>query len=404
METRSDWMRLFNDDQEMMRYLKSRLIISGFTVTLIFLLFNLGTIYEIISQIIGLFKYLFIGTVIAYILNQPMKLIESQIIKRCKTNSFWYQKKRGLSIFITLILFLCLVITIASIIIPNIIDSLILLMSNISYFVKSVFYNIDRMLLYFNIDFKTTDITSINEFMNMPWQNVVKGVLDFLTKNADGLMANATNFLSTSGVVFTSFIFSLYLLGNKEKFLRQFRKLIGAIFGYKITKVIFDYAHKTNIVFSNFISGQLVEACILWVLYYVTMRLFGFPYPELIATIIALFSFVPFFGPIAAMFVGAFLILSQSAFKAFWFMVYFQVLSQIEDNFIYPRVVGGSVGLPGIWVLLSIFIFGDLFGIFGTVIAVPLAACLYSLTSELVNLVLKKRKLKITETTIEQET
>ncbi len=404
METRSDWMRLFNDDQEMMRYLKSRLIISGFTVTLIFLLFNLGTIYEIISQIIGLFKYLFIGTVIAYILNQPMKLIESQIIKRCKTNSFWYQKKRGLSIFITLILFLCLVITIASIIIPNIIDSLILLMSNISYFVKSVFYNIDRMLLYFKIDFKTTDITSINEFMNMPWQNVVKGVLDFLTKNADGLMVNATNFLSTSGVVFTSFIFSLYLLGNKEKFLRQFRKLIGAIFGYKITKVIFDYAHKTNIVFSNFISGQLVEACILWILYYVTMRLFGFPYPELIATIIALFSFVPFFGPIAAMFVGAFLILSQSAFKAFWFMVYFQVLSQIEDNFIYPRVVGGSVGLPGIWVLLSIFIFGDLFGIFGTVIAVPLAACLYSLTSELVNLVLKKRKLKITETTIEQET
>lgn len=404
METRSDWMRLFNDDQEMMRYLKSRLIISGFTVTLIFLLFNLGTIYEIISQFIGLFKYLFIGTVIAYILNQPMKLIESQIIKRCKTNSFWYQKKRGLSIFITLILFICLVVTIASIIIPNIIDSLILLMSNISYFVKSVFYNIDRMLLYFKIDFKTTDITSINEFMNMPWQNVVKGVLDFLTKNADGLMANATNFLSTSGVVFTSFIFSLYLLGNKEKFLRQFRKLIGAIFGYKITKVIFDYAHKTNIVFSNFISGQLVEACILWVLYYVTMRLFGFPYPELIATIIALFSFVPFFGPIAAMFVGAFLILSQSAFKAFWFMVYFQVLSQIEDNFIYPRVVGGSVGLPGIWVLLSIFIFGDLFGIFGTVIAVPLAACLYSLTSELVNLVLKKRKLKITETTIEQET
>lgn len=397
-------MRLFNDDQEMMRYLKSRLIISGFTVTLIFLLFNLGTIYEIISQFIGLFKYLFIGTVIAYILNQPMKLIESQIIKRCKTNSFWYQKKRGLSIFITLILFICLVVTIASIIIPNIIDSLILLMSNISYFVKSVFYNIDRMLLYFKIDFKTTDITSINEFMNMPWQNVVKGVLDFLTKNADGLMANATNFLSTSGVVFTSFIFSLYLLGNKEKFLRQFRKLIGAIFGYKITKVIFDYAHKTNIVFSNFISGQLVEACILWVLYYVTMRLFGFPYPELIATIIALFSFVPFFGPIAAMFVGAFLILSQSAFKAFWFMVYFQVLSQIEDNFIYPRVVGGSVGLPGIWVLLSIFIFGDLFGIFGTVIAVPLAACLYSLTSELVNLVLKKRKLKITETTIEQET
>ena len=95
-------------------------------------------------------------------------------------------------------------------------------------------------------------------------------------------------------------------------------------------------------------------------------------------------------------------ILSENVFQAFWFMVYFQILSQIEDNFIYPRVVGGTVGLPGIWVLLSIFIFGDLFGIFGTIIAVPSAACIYSLISELVNLVLRKRKLKITETTIKQ--
>ena len=83
-------------------------------------------------------------------------------------------------------------------------------------------------------------------------------------------------------------------------------------------------------------------------------------------------------------------------------MIYFQILSQLEDNFIYPRVVGNSVGLPGIWVILSIFVFGDFFGIFGMVIAVPCAACLYSLASELVNMILKKRKLKITETDIEQ--
>ena len=114
------------------------------------------------------------------------------------------------------------------------------------------------------------------------------------------------------------------MLGNKETFLRQLRKAIGALCGYKVTCVIFDYAHKTNEVFSNFISGQLVEACILWVLYYVTMKLFNYPYPELIATIISIFSFVPFFGPIAAMFVGAVLILSKDALMAIWFMVYFR--------------------------------------------------------------------------------
>ena len=236
----------------------------------------------------------------------------------------------------------------------------------------------------------------------MPWQDMVSQIITVLSKSAGGIMANATDFLSKFGTLFTGFIFSLYLLSHKETFIRQLRKIIGAIFGYRITCIIFDFGHKTNQIFSDFISGQLVEACILWILYYVTMRLFSFPYPELIATIISIFSLVPVFGPITAMCVGAVLILSQDIFQALWFIVYFQILSQIEDNLIYPKVVGSSVGLPGIWVLLSIFAFGDLFGIFGMIIAVPTTACLYSLTREIVHRLLKKRKLKITETTIEK--
>ena len=302
----------------------------------------------------------------------------------------------------TLILVLLLIIVIASIVIPNLISSLTSLISNISSFLINIFDNIDEIFIYFGIDFRMEDIGSVKELINMPWQEMVSQALNILSKSAGGIMANATDFLSKFGIAFTGFIFSLYLLSNKETFLRQLRKAIGALFGYRITKIIFMYAHKTNEVFSNFISGQLTEAAILWILYYTTMRLFGFPYPELIATIIALFSFVPYFGPITAMFIGAILILSKDALLAVWFMIYFQILSQLEDNFIYPKVVGNSVGLPGIWVILSIFVFGDFFGIFGMVIAVPTAACLYSLASELVNMILKKRKLKITETDMEQ--
>ena len=360
-------MRNFNLDDDLKRHVKPGLIISAFTVFLIYLLMNLGNIYGMISTLLGTLVYLFYGIIIAYILNQPMKLIEKQITKYCTKTSFFS------------------------------------LISNTSAFLTSVFNNIDDIFIYFNIDFRMENIASVKDLINMPWQDMVGQALDILTRSAGGIMNNATNFLSTFGVVFTGFIFSLYLLGNKETFLRQLRKAIGALCGYKVTCVIFDYAHKTNEVFSNFISGQLVEACILWVLYYVTMKLFNFPYPELIATIISIFSFVPFFGPIAAMFVGAVLILSKDALMAIWFMVYFQILSQLEDNFIYPRVVGNSVGLPGIWVLLSIFVFGDLFGVFGMVIAVPSAACLYSLASEVINMILKKRKLVITENTIEQK-
>ena len=291
---------------------------------------------------------------------------------------------------------------IVSIIIPNLVESLISLVSNISSFLVNIIDNIDEIFKYLNIDFRMEDIGSIKDLINMPWQETFSHILNILTKSAGGIMANATNFLAKFGAIFSGFTFSLYLLGDKEKFILQLRKIIGAIFGYQITKIIFNYGHRTNQIFSDFIGGQLTEACILWILYYTTMRLFGFPYPELIATIIALFCFVPFFGPIASMFVGAFLILSKDSLMAIWFIIYFQILSQIEDNFIYPKVVGNSVGLPGIWVLLSIFAFGDLFGIFGMVIAVPSAACLYALIRGLVNNALKKRKLKITETEIEQ--
>lgn len=393
-------MKNIFDDSDLKQRIVPGIIISTFTVLLIYLVANIGNIYGAINSFLGTLVYLFYGIIIAYILNQPMKLIEAQIDKRCSKNSFLKKKKRGISIIATLILFICLMIVIASIVIPSVIDSLISLISNASTFITSVFGNIDEIFAYFNIDFRMENISSVKEFINMPWQDMLTQTLNILSKSAGGIMNNATNVLSGFGVIFTGFIFSLYLLGNKETFLRQLRKAIGAIFGYKIACVIFDYGHKTNEVFSNFIGGQLVEACILWVLYYSTMRLFNFPYPELIATIISVFSLVPFFGPIAAMFVGAILILSKDAILAFWFMVYFQVLSQLEDNFIYPRVVGNSVGLPGIWVLLSIFVFGDLFGVFGMIIAVPSAACLYSLSSEVVNMILKKRKLEISETTI----
>lgn len=389
-------------DSDLKKRIKPGIIIASFTVLLIYFLINLNNIFYFVSIVLGALKYLFYGIAIAYVLNHPMKFIEKLIIKKCKKDSFLYKKKRGASIFLTIILMISLLGLIVSIIIPNLVESLISLVSNISSFLVNIIDNIDEIFKYLNIDFRMEDIGSIKDLINMPWQETFSHILNILTKSAGGIMANATNFLAKFGAIFSGFTFSLYLLGDKEKFILQLRKIIGAIFGYQITKIIFNYGHRTNQIFSDFIGGQLTEACILWILYYTTMRLFGFPYPELIATIIALFCFVPFFGPIASMFVGAFLILSKDSLMAIWFIIYFQILSQIEDNFIYPKVVGNSVGLPGIWVLLSIFAFGDLFGIFGMVIAVPSAACLYALIRGLVNNALKKRKLKITETEIEQ--
>lgn len=387
---------------DMYKNAKTGIIISAFSILLIFILLNLGTIFGIAGKLLYAIRYLFYGIIIAYILNQPMMLIENFLKKHFTQNSFLYKKSRGLSIVITVIFVLILFIVLASLIIPNLLESLTLLVSNASSFFHSIIQNIDDIFIYLNLDFRLEDSQSIQQFVNIPWQDSLAHIIKLLSQNADGILANASNLFSQLALLFTGSIFSFYLLGNKETYIRQLRKVIAAVFGYKISVILFEFGHRTNQVFSDFISGQLIEACILWVLYYVTMRLLAFPYPELIATIIALFSFVPFFGPIAAMCLGAILILSKDFFQAIGFMIYFQILSQLEDNLIYPKVVGQSVGLPGIWVLLSILAFGDLFGIFGIVVAVPSSACLYTLLSELINKILIRRKLLVTENRIEK--
>ncbi len=387
---------------DMYKNAKTGIIISAFSILLIFILLNLGTIFGIAGKVLYAIRYLFYGIIIAYILNQPMMLIENFLKKHFTQNSFLYKKSRGLSIVITVIFVLILFIVLASLIIPNLLESLTLLVSNASSFFHSIIQNIDDIFIYLNLDFRLEDSQSIQQFVNIPWQDSLAHIIKLLSQNADGILANASNLFSQLALLFTGLIFSFYLLGNKETYIRQLRKVIAAVFGYKISVILFEFGHRTNQIFSDFISGQLIEACILWVLYYVTMRLLAFPYPELIATIIALFSFVPFFGPIAAMCLGAILILSKDFFQAIGFMIYFQILSQLEDNLIYPKVVGQSVGLPGIWVLLSILAFGDLFGIFGIVVAVPSSACLYTLLSELINKILIRRKLLVTENRIEK--
>lgn len=387
---------------DMYKNAKTGIIISAFSILLIFILLNLGTIFGIAGKLLYAIRYLFYGIIIAYILNQPMMLVENFLKKHFTQNSFLYKKSRGLSIVITVIFVLILFIVLASLIIPNLLESLTLLVSNASSFFHSIIQNIDDIFIYLNLDFRLEDSQSIQQFVNIPWQDSLAHIIKLLSQNADGILANASNLFSQLALLFTGSIFSFYLLGNKETYIRQLRKVIAAFFGYKISVILFEFGHRTNQIFSDFISGQLIEACILWVLYYVTMRLLAFPYPELIATIIALFSFVPFFGPIAAMCLGAILILSKDFFQAIGFMIYFQILSQLEDNLIYPKVVGQSVGLPGIWVLLSILAFGDLFGIFGIVVAVPSSACLYTLLSELINKILIRRKLLVTENRIEK--
>lgn len=393
-------MKLFSKDPQVWQKIKPWVFLSTYIMLLGYLLYHLQYVGGAVSFLLSLFQSLLYGIIFAYILNLPMMKIERFIVHHTKPTNFIQKKKRPISMFLTFLLALILIVLLANIIVPSIAQSLMQLIKNLSDFFTDIVKNIDTTLAYLHIDFRIEDINQVEQFITMPWEKIVSNGINLLSGSASGILSSAGTVLSTFAVGFTGFMFSLYLLSGKESFIRQVRKVIAALFGYDHACVIFRYGHRVNQTFSCFIGGQLTEACILWVLYYVSMRVLGFPFPELICTLIAIFSLIPVFGPMLAMAIGAIMMLSVDPLKSLWFIIFYQLMSQFEDNVIYPRVVGNSVGLPGLWVLLSIFVFGDLFGVLGMVIAVPTTACIYAFFSEFIHYRLKKKKLTVTEDAI----
>ena len=390
-------------DEKVLHRIKPWVYLSTYILLLAFFLMHVQDVVNGFDFVLSLFRSLLYAIVFAYVLNLPMKKIESFIIRHTKETSLLRKRKRMVSMFLTFLIAFLLLIIIGSIILPSIIDSLISLMQNLSSFFTDIVKNIDEILKYFHIDYRIEDIQQVEQFIKMPWEKIVSNAIAFLSGSASGILSSASNFISSFAVGFTGFMFSLYLLSGKENFIRQLRKVTAAFCGYDASLIVFQYASRVNRIFSSFIGGQLTEACILWVLYYVCMRLFQFPYPELICTLIAVCSLVPVFGSMFAMSVGAIMMLSHDPLQSIWFIVFYQVISYFEDNVIYPRVVGNSVGLPGLWVLLSIFVFGDLWGVFGMVMAVPTTACLYVFFTEFINNRLRKKRLRIENDTLVQE-
>lgn len=370
-------------------------VLATYIIVLFLFLLNFNGIKNSVFSFLSLFKALFYAIAIAYILNIPMSKIERLILKKSKEKSFVTKHVRGISILLTLCLALIVIVLMVNIVVPQLVDSLVQLFGNLGNFFKEIITNIDSIFQYLHIDFKLENLDSITQFLNMDWNELFKHTMNFLGTSAGGIMDNVMNFTSAFAIGFTAFMFSFYLLGSKEKFIRQLRSVFVAFCPRKACEFLFDCGHRANTIFTSFVGGQLVEACILGTLYYITMRLFGFPFPELIAALIAICSIVPVLGPMFAMAVGAVMILSVDPLQSLWFILYYQILSQIEDNFIYPRVVGNSVGLPGLWVLLSIFVFGDLFGLIGMICAVPTTAFLYTLFAKFVHYLVKKRKANV---------
>lgn len=352
---------------------------------------NIKLIFEVLEKVYMVFSPFVLGAAIAYVLNIPMTKVE-YLLKKAIPDKYEDKYKgliRAISIVLSLLLLLCIVGFIAFLLIPELIDNIESLMNSVPALVESgKDFVIDLLDKY-------PDIQKEIEVMFAESGNVSGIVSSILTYIVNGIVGFVSGIVDGFVYIFTGVIFAIYMLGQKEKLMDGMTKLLYGFSEKRKANKIMKIATLTNKTFSKFISGQCVEAVILGTIIFVVCLLCGFPYALLIGVLTAVTALIPIFGALIACVVGAILIAITNPIQALIFVVVFVIIQQIEGNVIYPKVVGKSVGLSPLWTLLAITVGGNLFGVLGMLIGLPLASVVYTILKESVNKKLEKKEIEI---------
>ena len=332
----------------------------------------------LVGSIIKASSAMIIGLLMAYVVNILMIQFEKLYQHIFKKK---YQKaKRPLCIILSYLSVVLLFALLVSIIVPQIIDATELLLKN-SFKALSPYFN--DLSKYPQLKSFITPIeTFLSDLSKGSLSSTSTDMLKHLFTGASGLLSNMTKVLSSiAGIVatlFFGFMFSLYLLGSKEILLAQLNRVLKTYLPKAYPKISY-VAHVFNESIKNFVIGQVTEALIIGVLAALGCTILRFPYALMVGAIIGTTALIPVLGAYLGALVSAFLIFTISPVKAIQFLIFIVILQQFEDNLIYPRVVGTSLGLPGIWVLASITVFGGVFGFGGVIFGVPITSALYTL-------------------------
>lgn len=374
------------------KQMKSAMFLISFALVLMFLLENISGVWAIIARIFAIISPFIIGAGIAFILNSPMMFIEktffgkNSLLHRIK-DSF----KRPISYLITLILFIATIIIILFIIIPELVRTI----QDLAIKLPLYWTNLQVYVLK-NLADNPQIVDFVNN-INIDWVSIEESAIAFFRRSVLDWIGSTFSFASSivgSFITFVlAFIFSIYILFQKEGLIIQARKFIMAFFNERVATRIFYIGSLSNKVFSNFLSGQLLESLIIGGLFLVAMTIFRFPYTIMISLIIAITALIPMIGAFIGCAIGAFLILVVDAKLAFWFVIMFLVIQQIEGNLIYPHVVGKAAGLPSIWILVAVVVGGSLMGALGILLFIPISSILYALLRESVYERLKKKNI-----------
>ncbi len=357
-------------------------------IVLYWLLHETERVSIFFQSIREMFSPFITGAAIAFIINVPMRAIERQL-KGVKSQS----ARRGISIVATLLVLILVLTLVFWLLIPQLVRTFESLMPQVYDFFIELGNHVEDFL---RKNPKISDWVMANtELENLNWPVLVQNFVSMLGKSFSAIASQTVNAIgSVTGAIFNlviALVFAIYCLFQKETLARQGRKLVYAFLPERAADKTVQILRLSNSTFSNFLSGQCIEVCILGAMFAVSMLVFRMPYVALVSVLVAITAFIPVVGAWMGCILGAFLILVDDAMLAVWFVLMFLVIQQIEGNLIYPRVVGTSIGLSGMWVLMAVAVGGKLMGIAGMFLMIPAASVLYTLLKECTQGRLEKR-------------
>ena len=332
-----------------------------------------------LSLFIGILSPFIIGFAIAFILNKPMTFIEEKLFDSSTPVIKLKDKyKRPISYLITLILFVLVIAIVLILVVPNLVKAGEELAEKVpSYWESLQEYVKNSSIKYSKVNdlVQEIDLNEISDSM----LSFVRG------RFSDWLGSTVTVFSSVVGGLISAgigFVFSVYFLLQKEELTLSIKRLIYSVFPVNVAERIIYIGDLTRESFSQFLTGQTLDALALGGLFFITMMIFRFPYAMMVSIIIAISAFIPIVGAFIGLVIGTFLIFVESPKMAGSFVILFFVLQQIESNLIYPKVVGKASGLSSVWILAAVTLGGSLMGILGIIIFVPLFSVLQKLLKE----------------------
>lgn len=366
---------------------KDIIIIISYIALVIFALVNFSKIFAFLGKVISIFSPFLLGIILAFVLNVLNNFIEKKIFGKIKPSKVWNKVKRPLCITLSLILVFLTIFFVMNLLIPQLKNSASLFTDTLPAYKEDIIGILNK----FDVDEST--VNKVGEYLD----NFGKVITDYIKGNSKDVITVTTE-VATSVINIISkgiitLVFAIYMIAQKETLSRQINKVMKAYLKPKTINKINTVGTLANKTFSNFVTGQCLEALIFGSLVFVGMLIFRFPYASTIGVLLGFTALIPIFGAFIGTAIGFILIMMVSPVKAILFVVFIIVLQQIEGNLIYPRVVGKSIGLPGMLVLLSVTVGGSIGGILGMLIATPLCSLLYALFTKMVNDRLKSNKI-----------